>query len=157
MTRLRGRSPRGKRLHASAPSGRWQTTTMIGSVRQDGSTTCMTIEGAINGEVFRVYVRDILLPTLQPGDVLVMDNLSTHKDRESLEMLKQAGVTVRFLPAYSPDYNPIELMWSKVKALLRKAEARDGETLLQAIGNALGRITEKDANHWFAHCGYNFI
>lgn len=122
MTRLRGRSPRGKRLHASAPSGRWQTTTMIGSVRQDGSTTCMTIEGAINGEVFRVYVRDVLLPTLQPGDVLVMDNLSTHKDRESLEMLKQAGVTVRFLPAYSPDYNPIEMMWSKVKALLRKEQ-----------------------------------
>jgi transposase len=157
MTRLRGRSPKGKRLHASAPSGRWQTTTMIGSVRQDGSTTCMTIEGAVNGEVFRVYVRDILLPTLQPGDVLVMDNLSTHKDRESLEMLKQVGVKVRFLPAYSPDYNPIEMMWSKVKALLRKAEARDGETLLQAIGNALGRVTEKDATHWFAHCGYNFI
>lgn len=157
MTRLRGRSPKGKRLHASTPSGRWQTTTMIGSVRQDGSTTCMTIEGAVNGEVFRVYVRDILLPTLQPGDVLVMDNLSTHKDRESLEMLKQAGVEVRFLPAYSPDYNPIEMMWSKVKALLRKAEARDGETLLQAIGNALGRVTEKDATHWFAHCGYNFI
>lgn len=157
MTRLRGRSPKGKRLHASAPSGRWQTTTMIGSVRQDGSTTCMTIEGAMNGEVFRVYVRDILLPTLQPGDVLVMDNLSTHKDRESLEMLKQAGVEVRFLPAYSPDYNPIEMMWSKVKALLRKAEARDGETLLQAIGNALGKVTEKDAIHWFAHCGYNFI
>lgn len=157
MTRLRGRSPKGKRLHASAPSGRWQTTTMIGSVRQDGSTTCMTIEGAVNGEVFRVYVRDILLPTLRPGDVLVMDNLSTHKDRESLEMLKQAGVEVRFLPAYSPDYNPIEMMWSKVKALLRKAEARDGETLLQAIGNALGRVTEKDATHWFAHCGYNFI
>ena len=157
MTRLRGRSPKGKRLHASAPSGRWQTTTMIGSVRQDGSTTCMTIEGAVNGEVFRVYVRDILLPTLRPGDVLVMDNLSTHKDRESLEMLKQAGVEVRFLPAYSPDYNPIEMMWSKVKALLRKAEARDGETLLQAIGNALARVTEKDATHWFAHCGYNFI
>jgi transposase len=157
MTRLRGRSPKGKRLHASAPSGRWQTTTMIGSVRQDGSTTCMTIEGAVNGEVFRVYVRDILLPTLRPGDVLVMDNLSTHKDRESLEMLKQAGVEVRFLPAYSPDYNPIEMMWSKVKALLRKAEARDGETLLQAIGNALGRVTEKDAIHWYAHCGYNFI
>jgi transposase len=117
----------------------------------------MTIEGAVNGEVFRVYVRDILLPKLQPGDVLVMDNLSTHKDRESLEMLKQAGVEVRFLPAYSPDYNPIEMMWSKVKALLRKAEARDGETLLQAIGNALERVTEKDATHWFAHCGYNFI
>lgn len=101
--------------------------------------------------------RDVLLPTLRPGDVLEMDNLSTHKDRESLEMLKQAGVAVRFLPAYSPDYNPIEMMWSKVKALLRKAEARNGETLLQAIGSALDKVTEKDSTHWFAHCGYNFI
>lgn len=157
MTRLRGRSPRGKRLHASAPYGRWCATTMIGSVRQDGSTACMTIEGAINAEVFRVYVRDVLLPTLTAGDILVMDNLSTHKDRESLEMLKQAGVTVRFLPAYSPDYNPIEMMWSKVKALLRKAEARTNETLLHAIGYALDQVTKKDATHWFAHCGYNFI
>lgn len=157
MTRLRGRSPRGKRLHASAPCGRWCATTMIGSVRQDGSTACMTIEGAINSEVFRVYVRDVLLPTLTAGDILVMDNLSTHKDRESLEMLKQAGVTVRFLPAYSPDYNPIEMMWSKVKALLRKAEARTNETLLHAIGHALDQVTKKDATHWFAHCGYNFI
>lgn len=130
---------------------------MIGSVRLDGSTACMTIEGAINAEVFRVYVRDVLLPTLTAGDILVMDNLSTHKDRESLEMLKQAGVTVRFLPAYSPDYNPIEMMWSKVNALLRKAEARTNETLLHAIGYALDQVTKKDATHWFAHCGYIFI
>ena len=115
MTRLRGRSPRGKRLYASAPCGRWQTTTMIGAVRQNGQTACMTIEGAINAEVFRVYVRDVLLPTLQAGDILVMDNLSSHKDRQSLEMLNEAGVIVRFLPAYSPDYNPIELMWAKIR------------------------------------------
>lgn len=130
---------------------------MIGSVRQDGSTACMTIEGPVNAEVFRVYVRDVLLPTLKAGDILVMDNLSTHKDREALEMLKSAGVTVRFLPAYSPDYNPIEMMWSKVKALLRKAEARNNETLLHAIGDALDQITQKEATHWFAHCGYSFI
>lgn len=157
MTRLRGRSPRGKRLHASAPCGRWRSTTMIGSVRQDGSTACMTIEGAVNAEVFRVYVREVLLPTLKKGDILVMDNLSTHKDRESLDLLSQAGVAVRFLPAYSPDYNPIEMMWSKVKSLLRKAEARNQETLLLAIGDALDQVTQKDATHWFAHCGYNFI
>lgn len=157
MTRLRGRSLRGKRLHASAPCGRWQATTMIGSVRQDGSTACMTIEGAINAEVFRIYVRDVLLPTLKAGDILVMDNLSSHKDKEALAILREAGVTVRFLPAYSPDYNPIEMMWSKVKALLRKAEARTNETLLRAIGNALDQVTGKDASHWFAHCGYNFI
>lgn len=157
MTRLRGRSPRGKRLHASAPSGRWRTTTMIGSVRQDGTTACMTVEGAVNAEVFRSYIREILLPTLRAGDILVMDNLSAHKDRQALDLLKDAGVKVRFLPAYSPDFNPIELMWSKVKALLRKAEARTNEALLLAIGDALSRVTQKDATHWFAHCGYSFI
>ena len=137
MTRLRGRSPRGKRLHASAPCGRWRTTTMIGSVRQDGSTACMTVEGAVNAEVFRCYVREILLPTLKAGDILVMDNLSAHKDSQALDLLKSAGVAVRFLPAYSPDLNPIEMMWSKVKALLRKTEARTNEALLLAIGDAI--------------------
>lgn len=157
MTRLRGRRPRGKRLHASAPCGRWRTTTMIGSVRQDGVTACMTVEGAVNAEVFRSYVREILLPALSAGDILVMDNLSAHKDHHALELLKNAGVTVRFLPACSPDLNPIELMWSKVKALLRKAEARTNEALLLAIGDALSMVTQKDAIHWFAHCGYSFI
>ena len=113
---------------------------MISSVRQDGSTACMTVEGALNAEVFRSYIREILLPTLSPGDILVMDNLSAHKDREALDLLEKAGVKVRFLPAYSPDLNPIELMWSKVKALLRKAEARTPETLLLAIGDALSRV-----------------
>lgn len=130
---------------------------MIGAVRQDGSTACMTVEGAVNAEIFRSYVREVLLPTMRAGDILVMDNLSTHKDQESLDLLKNAGVNVRFLPAYSPDYNPIELMWSKVKAYLRKVEARCNESLLLAIGDALSRVTQKDANHWFAHCGYSFI
>jgi transposase len=130
---------------------------MIGSVRQNGETACMTVEGAVNSEVFRVYVREVLLPTLTPGDVLVMDNLSAHKDRQALGMLKEAGVTVRFLPAYSPDYNPIELMWSKVKSILRKIEARTNEALLLAIGTALSGVTAKDATHWLAHCGYGFI
>lgn len=130
---------------------------MIGAVRQDGRTACMTVEGALNAEVFRCYVREILLPTLTPGDILVMDNLSAHKDREALHLLAQAGIKVRFLPAYSPDFNPIELMWSKVKAFLRKVEARTNDALLRAIGDALSRITQKDATHWFAHCGYGFI
>ncbi len=132
MTRLRGRSPRGKRLHAAAPCGRWRSTTMIGAVRQDGGTACMTVEGALNAEIFRTYVREILLPALTPGDILVMDNLSAHKDRQALHMLKEAGVTVRFLPACSPDLNSIELMWSKVKSLLRKTGARTPEALLGA-------------------------
>ncbi len=130
---------------------------MIGSVRQDGSTACMTVEGAVNSETFRTYVREVLLPALRPGDILVMDNPGAHKDKQALALLKEAGVTVRFLPAYSPDYNPIELMWSKVKSLLRKAEARTPETLLGSIGQALSRITKKDATHWFTHCGYGFI
>ena len=103
---------------------------MIGAVRIDGSTACMTIEGATNAEVFRTYVKEVLLPTLHPGDILVMDNLSAHKDARSLAMLERAGVEVRFLPPYSPDLNPIELMWSKVKNLLRGAEARDNDALL---------------------------
>lgn len=107
----------------------------------------MTIEGAINAEIFRAYVRDVLLPTLKAGDILVMDNLSTHKDRQALELLYQAGVTVRFLPAYSPDYNPIEMMWSKVKSILRKTEARDNESLLLAIRDALSQVTQKDATN----------
>jgi transposase len=130
---------------------------MIGSIRQDGTTACMTVEGAVNAEVFRSYVGEILLPTLKAGDILVMDNLSAHKDRQALDLLKDAGVKVRFLPAYSPDLNPIELMWSKVKALLRKAEARTSDTLLLAIGEAFSQITQKDATHWVTHCGYSFI
>jgi len=117
----------------------------------------MTVEGALNAETFRTYIREILLPATKAGDILVMDNLSAHKDREALLLLEEAGVKVRFLPAYSPDYNPIELMWSKVKALLRKAEARTPMALLSAIGDALERVTSKDATHWFAHCGYGFI
>ncbi len=105
----------------------------------------------------RCDVKEILLPTLKPGDILVMDKLSAHKDRQSLDHLGDAGVKVRFLPAYSPDDNPIELMWSKVKALLRKAEARSNEALLLAIGDALSQVTQKDATHWLAHCGDGLI
>jgi transposase len=99
---------------------------MNGSIRKSGQTACMTIEGAVNAEVFRAHVREVLQPTLSPGDFLIMGNLSAHKDGQALEMFREAGVMVRFLPTLSPDYNPIELMWSKVKALLRKAEAPHG-------------------------------
>lgn len=157
MTRLRGRAPRGQRLHSTAPCGHWRTTTMISSIRLDGSTACMTIDGATNTEVFRAYVREILLPTLQPGDVVVMDNLSAHKNSTTIGLIEAAGASVLFLPPYSPDFNPIEMMWSKVKQLLRSAEARTAEELLLAVGKALDRVTAKDAAHWFAHCGYSFI
>ena len=157
MTRLRGRSPRGRRLLAKAPHGHWRTTTMISSVRLDGSTACMTIEGATDTAVFQAYVREILGPSLRPGDIVVMDNLGAHKNEQTLALLAAVGATVRFLPAYSPDLNPIEMMWSKVKALLRTAEARTAEELQQAIASALRQVRAQDAVGWFAACGYSII
>ena len=157
MTRLRGRAPCGERVHASAPSGHWQTTTMISSIRWDGSTACMAIDSATDTEVFQTYVRQVLCPTLRPGEVVVMDNLSPHKNELTLDLIRQAGAEVRFLPAYSPDLNPIEKMWSKVKNLLRGAEARTQDDLIAAIASALQKITPQDAINWFASCGYSFI
>jgi transposase len=130
---------------------------MISSVRLDGSSACMTIEGATNAEVFQAYVREVLVPSLQSGDIVIMDNLSAHKNEHTIKLLEQAGAQVRFLPAYSPDLNPIELMWSKVKALLRKAQARTHPDLLNAIASALAAVTPEDARNGFAHCGYSFI
>ena len=130
---------------------------MISSVRLDGTTACMTIEGATNTEVFHAYVREILVPTLQPGDIVVMDNLGAHKNERTLELIALAKAEVRFLPAYSPDLNPIEMMWSKLKALLRKAQARNHPDLLAAIASALAAVTPQDDLGWFVHCGYSFI
>ena len=130
---------------------------MISSIRRDGSTACMTVEGATTGEVFRAHVEHIPVPTLRRGDIVVLDNLSSHKDKPAIALIEQAGAEVRFLPAYSPDFNPIEKMWSKVKALLRSAKARTEETLLAAIGTALGQVTVEDAAGWFVSCGYSII
>ena len=130
---------------------------MISSIRLDGRTAALAIEGATDTEVFQVYVRQVLCPTLRPGDIVVMDNLSPHKHDATLTLIEQAGAKVAFLPAYSPDLNPIELMWSKVKQFLRSAEARTWEALVAAIATALASVTSQDAAHWFAHCGYCFI
>jgi transposase len=157
MTRLRGRSPRGERLVCHAPHGHWRTTTMISSVRLDGTSACMTIEGATNTEVFYAYVREVLVPSLRLGDIVVMDNLGAHKNERTIALIEAAGAEVRFLPAYPPDLNPIEMMWSKVKALLRNAQARTHPDLLLAIASALSAVTPQDALGWFAACGYNFI
>jgi transposase len=156
MTRLRGRAPRGQRVHASSPYGHWHTTTMISSIRLDGTTASMTLEGATDTEAFRAYVREVLCPTLRPGDLVVMDNLSPHKSDQTLELIATTGAEVLFLPPYSPDLNPIEKMWSKIKALLRSAEARTPTELVAAIGSALARVTPNDALGWFASCGYSF-
>lgn len=124
--------------------------------RLDGSTACMTIPGATDTEVFRSYLRDVLCPTLRPGDLVIMDNLAPHKSDPTLRLIRKAGAKVLFLPAYSPDLNPIEKMWSKVKALLRSVEARNPEDLVSAIGNALVKVTANNALDWFVSCGYRF-
>ena len=130
--------------------------TMISSLRLDGSTACMALDGATDTEAFRAYVREVLAPTLRPGDLVVMDNLSPHKSDQTLALIASAGAQVLFLPAYSPDLNPIEKMWSKVKGLLRSAEARTPGDLITAIGHALAKVTPQDALGWFASCGYSF-
>ena len=130
---------------------------MIASIRLDGSTACMAIEGATDTEVFRAYIRNVLCPTLRAGDIVVMDNLLPHKNALTLALIEQAGASALFLPAYSPDLNPIEKMWSKVKQSLRSAEARTRQKLIKAIASALRSVTPQDARGWFASCGYSFI
>ena len=129
---------------------------MIASIRLDGSTACMALEGATDTETFRAYVQQVLVPTLRPGDLVIMDNLSPHKSDQTLRLIAQSGAQVLFLPAYSPDLNPIEKMWSKVKQWLRSAEARTPSDLITAIGQALAQITPQDALGWFTSCGYSF-
>jgi transposase len=156
MTRLCGRAPKGERVHASRPCGHWHTTTLMGSLRLEGTTACMTLEGTTDTESFRAYVGGVLVPTLRPGDLVVMDNLSPHKSDPTLALITQAGAQVLFLPAYSPDLNPIEKMWSKIKNLLRAAEARTPADLVVAIGQAPAQVTPQDALGWFTSCGYSF-
>ena len=129
---------------------------MMSSLRLDGTTACMALEGTADTESFRAYVEAVLVPTLRPGDTVVMDNLSPHKSDPTLTLILQAGAFVLFLPAYSPDLNPIEKMWSKIKNLLRAAEARTPADLITAIGQALAKVTPQDALGWFASCGYSF-
>jgi transposase len=129
---------------------------MMAALRLDGTTACMALDGTTDTESFRAYVAAVLVPTLRPGDTVVMDNLSPHKSDPTLTLILQAGAFVRFLPAYSPDLNPIEKMWSKIKNLLRTAEARTPADLITAIGQALAKVTPQDALGWFASCGYSF-
>ena len=130
---------------------------MISSIRLDGSTACMAVDGSTDIEVFRAYVLQVLFPSIRPGDLVIMDNLSPHKNSQAIELIEKAGAKVLFLPAYSPDLNPIEKMWSKIKEYLRAAEARTHDALIVAIGEALAKITPQDAMNWFASCGYSFI
>jgi len=156
MTRLYGRVFGGQRLVDAAPHGHWCSTTILSSIRLDGSTAAMVIEGATDTSVFRAYVQRVLIPSLRPRDIVVMDNLAPHKHPEIAQMLENSGTQVWYLPPYSPDFNPIEKMWSKIKAYLRKVKARTPRALLHAITQALQAVTAEDAEGWFQHCGYRY-
>ena len=156
MTRLHGRAMRGERARDCAPHGHWCVRTMISSIRSDGKTACMSIDAATDGEVFLAYVANVLVPTLRQGDIVVLDNLGAHKNAAVEAAIRAAGATVEYLPAYSPDLNPIEKMWSKIKAFLRAAEARTSRALNTAIRKAFLSVTPSDAQSWFASCGYTF-
>ena len=157
MTRLYGRVFGGQRLVDTTPHGHWCSTTILSSIRLDGSTAAMVIEGATDTRVFGAYVEGVLIPHLRPRDIVVMDNLAPHKHPEILQLLERSGAEVWHLPPYSPDFNPIEKMWSKIKAYLRKAKARTPKALLRAIARALKTITAADAEGWFKHCGYRYV
>ena len=154
MTRLYGRAKAGQRAVDDTPSGHWCTTTMISSIRLDGSTACMVVDGATTKDIFKAYVEQILLPTLNAGDIVVLDNLSSHKNKEIRELIESVGAQLWFLPAYSPDLNPIEKMWSKIKSILRTLKARTEKALINAIAKALESVTASDAKGWFESCGY---
>jgi transposase len=156
MTRLYGRAKEGQRAVDETPSGHWCTTTMISSVRLDGSTACMVVDGATTKDIFKAYVEQILLPTLKAGDIVVLDNLSAHKNKESRDLIESVGAELWFLPPYSPDLNPIEKMWSKIKSILRSLKARTEETLINAVAKALDAITANDVKGWFESCGYRY-
>lgn len=154
MTPLRGRVRTGRRLYDATPCGNWHTTTLISSIRLDGTTAMMVLEGSADGDAFRTYIEEFLVPTLRPGDVVVMDNLSTHKVSGVVDSIEAVGAKVWYLPPYSPDLNPIEKMWSKIKTLLRKSKARTTETLWEAICSAKAAVSQQDAQGWFTSCGY---
>lgn len=130
---------------------------MISSIRLEGTTACMHLSGAADTAAFVAYVEQVLCPTLKQGDIVVMDNLAVHKSPAVQQLVKAVGAEVRFLPAYSPDLNPIEEMWSKIKSLLRSTEARTPPELAEAISLAFSKITEKNAASWFASCDYSII
>lgn len=129
---------------------------MIGALGAEGSTALMVIEGATDAAVFRAYVKHVLVPTLRPGEIVVMDNLSSHKSPEIREMIEAAGAELWYLPPYSPDLNPIEKMWSKVKEFLRSYKARGTEELYEAVRRSLEKIKPQDAHGWFESCGYRY-
>jgi transposase len=154
MTRLYCWGELGERVVDYVPDTRWESLTILSSLRLDGTTEALVFDGALNGEMFIEYMKNCLGPTLKKGDVVVMDNLSSHKVRGLEEIVNERGAKIEYLPPYSPDLNPVENMWSKIKAQLRQVKERCKDTLIEAVGVALGTITTQDAQGWFRHCGY---
>jgi transposase len=155
LTRLRARAPRGNRAIGRVPQKRWESVTLLASITTRGMGAAMVLEGALARESFDAFVEQLLLPTLVPGQIVVLDNLPVHKSARARKLIESTGCRVCFLPAYSPDFNPIELAFSKLKQLLRGATARTLAGIVAATGPALDAVTAADARGFFAHCGYH--
>ncbi|WP_091712264.1 IS630 family transposase [Methylobacterium phyllostachyos] len=155
MARTRGRSPRGERLRSPVPHGHWKTTTLVAGLRLSGIAAPFVLDGPINRDAFQTYVERVLVPELTPGDIVVMDNLGSHKGPAARAAIEAAGARLLFLPPYSPDFNPIEMAFSKLKALLRKAAERTVEGLWSAIGRLIDTVTPDECANFFAAAGYD--
>ena len=155
MARIRGRAPRGERLRMAVPDGHWKTTTFVAGLRQNGIVAPFVLDEPINRCAFETYVEKVLVPELRPGDVVIMDNLSSHKGPRVRELIEAAGASLRYLPPYSPDFNPIENAFAKLKALLRKAAERTVDGLWTAIGRILDLFNPSEYANYFAAAGYD--
>ena len=155
MTRLRGRALRGHRCVAAVPHGHWKTTTFVGGLRLGGMTAPMVLDGPMDGPSFLAWIEQMLAPSLTVGDIVVMDNLPAHKPDAVRAAIERAGAVLRYLPPYSPDLNPIEMAFSKLKALLKKAAARNINDLWSAIAEALPKLSPKDCRNYFTAAGYH--
>jgi transposase len=154
MTPRYSRAPRGQRAYGRAPRNHQKHTTVFASLTQHGMGECMAIEGAADGDAFVAYLREFLVPMLVPGQIVALDNLSVHKDDRVAPLIVAAGCRLCYLPSYSPDFNPIELAFSKVKTAMRRIEARTHEALVNALGPVLDTVTTADVRGWYRHCGY---
>jgi transposase len=154
LTPLYGWAPKGQPVHGSVPRNRGKNTTLLASLSLAGIGACMILEGAVNTLAFEAYVEHILAPSLMAGQIVVLDNVSVHTGARVRQLIEERGCELLFLPAYSPDYSPIEETFSKLKAFLRRVGARTHEALQEAIGQALETVTATDALGWFTHCGY---
>jgi transposase len=154
MAPLRGWAERGVRLTAKVPHGRWKTTTFLAALRHNRIDAPWLLDGPIDGETFRTYVAEVLVPTLKPGDIVIMDNLGSHKGKAVRQLIRSAGAKLFFLPKYSPDLNPIEQVFAKLKHLLRKAAARTIDTVCEAIGRLLKEFTPKECANYLKNAGY---